>query len=252
MEENRREAGARLSAKGVTIAGALGRICGMKTHLSAALILVVFLTACEPPSPAGEAAPSPSAAPAPTPTPAESPAPAATAGSDMPVQEAGVEAAVEVDIDPENTETRLVKEEVLKRIDLMPGLTDEEKDKLYVQVERARGMGRLMKVAFATGQKRVAHEDVAALREKLGLPQFASFSSDPTVVFVVLGFADTAGDPEKNLQLSRARAEAVATTLEQECGVLNVIRSVGMGSSEIFGAADLDKNRVAEIWAVLP
>jgi hypothetical protein len=33
---------------------------------------------------------------------------------------------------------------------------------------------------------------------------------------------------------------------------MNVTHGVGMGSSDMFDAKDLDKNRVVEVWAVLP
>lgn len=194
-----------------------------------------------------------SATPSTTPVEA-SQAPSGSAGIVMetaePIEE--VTAATEVKMDVEDAEIRLVKAEVLSRIDVMPKLSDEEKDKLYVQVERARGMGKLMSVPFASGQKTLTQTHISALKDKLLLPQFADFKDDPTVVFVVLGFADKAGDPAKNLTLSRDRASAVVVTLKENCGIMNVTHSVGMGSSEMFDAASLDKNRIVEIWAVLP
>jgi outer membrane protein OmpA-like peptidoglycan-associated protein len=188
-----------------------------------------------------------------TPPPA-SPTPAPTVTATEPPAEAGttVTAEKEVKMDPADEEIRLVKSEVLSRIDVMPDLSDEEKDKLYVQVERARGMGKLLAIPFASGQQALSANQIQSIKEKLALPQFASFQEDPTVVFVVLGFADKAGDPAKNLQLSRARARGVADALKDKCGLMNVTHSVGMGSSEMFDAANLDKNRIVEIWAVLP
>jgi hypothetical protein len=55
-------------------------------------------------------------------------------------------------MDAADVENKLVKAEVLARIDVMPRLAPEEKDKLYVQVERARGMGRIVTIPFATGK----------------------------------------------------------------------------------------------------
>ncbi|MET0223515.1 MAG: hypothetical protein ABW346_03975, partial [Terrimicrobium sp.] len=129
-----------------------------------------------------------SAADSPAPSPAEEPA-----GS--------VEAPEQVNMDAADVENQLVKTEVLARIDLMPRLTPEEKDKLYVQVERARGMGKIITIPFATGKVNVGPSE-AALQEKLKLSKIQKFAEDPTVVFVVLGFADTAGDPRKNVAIS--------------------------------------------------
>lgn len=219
----------------------------LRLSLCAALLVV---SGCDRPKDDTAAAPSPTPAVA-TATPAGS---EETAGVDVPAPVAieEVTAAAEVKMDVEDAEIRLVKAEVLSRIDVMPKLSDEEKDKLYVQVERARGMGKLMSVPFASGQKSLTAPHVKALKEKLLLPQFADFKDDPTVVFVVLGFADKAGDTAKNLALSRDRASAVVDTLKESSGLMNVTHSVGMGSSEMFDAASLDKNRIVEIWAVLP
>lgn len=157
-----------------------------------------------------------------------------------------------VNLDAENRENQLVKTEVLDRIDVMPKLSDEEKDKLYVQVERARGMGKVITIPFPSGRRTISQSEVTSLASKLTLPQIQKFTEDPTVVFVILGFADKKGDPEQNLAISRERAQSVENMLKERCGVMNVVHSVGMGSSEMFDAENLDKNRVVEVWAVLP
>lgn len=182
--------------------------------------------------------------------PESSPTPASPIGA---VEPSGrVEAPEQVNMDAANAENQLVKTEVLARIDVMPRLTPEEKDKLYVQVERARGMGRIVTIPFATGKTTVGPTEVAALQEKLKLPQIQKFADDPTVVFVVLGFADTKGDPQKNIAISLQRADNVVKALKERATIMNVIHAVGMGSSDMFDAKNLDKNRVVEVWAVLP
>ena len=67
-----------------------------------------------------------------------------------------------------------------------------------------------------------------------------------------LGFADKKGDPKQNQEISLARANAVMEVLENRFHLLNVMHAVGMGSSEMFDAQNFDKNRVVEVWAVLP
>lgn len=219
-------------------------------RLAAALAAVVALAACgKRPEPA------------PTPTPAPSPAPVPTAepgfaGTGTPLPASGPERVIEapnaVNLEPEEEENRLVKDEVLTRIDAMPKLTPEEKDKLYVQVERARGMGKVITIPFASGRSTIEAKDIASLRQTVALPQVRELSDDPTVVFIILGFADKKGNPATNQAISLERAESVASALKNHCGILNVVHAVGMGSSEIFDASNLDKNRVVEVWAVLP
>jgi outer membrane protein OmpA-like peptidoglycan-associated protein len=228
--------------------------------MSRKLLVLVFcsLAACGR-SPVREAA-TPPPAPAPTPTPAPDEGFAGQAEesstSASPVREpelsGDVEAPSEVNMDAADVENKLVKAEVLARIDVMPRLAPDEKDKLYVQVERARGMGRIVTIPFATGKVSVGPGELAALEEKLELPQIQKFAEDPTVVFVVLGFADKKGDEKKNLAISLQRADGVVKSLKERCGIMNVIHAVGMGSSDIFDANDLGKNRVVEVWAVLP
>ncbi len=198
----------------------------------------------------------PTAAGTPTPAPVSEPgyagvpeASASPAALEAPAGE--VVAPEQVNTDAANAENQAVKTEVLARIDVMPNLTPEEKDKLYVQVERARGMGKIITIPFASGKTAVGATEIAALQDALKLPQVQKFASDPTVIFVVLGFADKKGDPAKNQAISLQRADSVVSTLKRG-GVLNITHAVGMGSSEIFDAQNLDKNRVVEVWAVLP
>jgi outer membrane protein OmpA-like peptidoglycan-associated protein len=76
--------------------------------------------------------------------------------------------------------------------------------------------------------------------------------SDPTVVFVIAGYADAAGDPKKNLQISQQRADNVTKILKDKANLLNVVHSVGMGSTDLLDSKRADQNRAVEIWAVAP
>jgi len=210
------------------------------------------LAACDRKTPtAATASPTPAATPEPgyAGVATAEPAPAKEASAPEATE---VAAPAEVNTATDNPENQLVKNEVLSRIDLMPKLTPEEKDKLYVLVDRARGMGKVVTIPFPSGKIVIGAKEVGELQKMIQLPQLKKFSDDPTVVFVVLGYADKKGDQQKNLALSLERADSVVAALKQKCGVMNVVHSVGMGSSEIFDAQNLDKNRVVEVWAVLP
>ncbi len=204
------------------------------------------------------------AAATPAPTPAGPPAVNALEGGEAAVDSvndsaqgpevAGLEVSAPetINTDTANAESQAVRAEVLKRVDVMPNLKDDEKDKLYVQVERARGLAKVITVPFASGARTVTTSSLEGLRKALTLPQVEKFAGDPTVAFVVLGFADKKGDPKANQKISLDRAEAVADALKNRAGVMNVIHAVGMGGSEMFDSSALDKNRVVEVWAVLP
>jgi outer membrane protein OmpA-like peptidoglycan-associated protein len=149
----------------------------------------------------------------------------------------------------ENSE---VKKQVLVRIDSMPHLSPTNRSKLYTAVERARGMSKMAVISFDSGRTAPTPAALAQLVDGLHTPDVQRLLGDPTAVIVVLGYADSKGDDKRNLQISIDRAENLAKTLRDEGRILNVMHAVGMGSSEMFGKGQRDKNRVVEIWAVLP
>src|SRR5258708_6489461 len=126
------------------------------------------------------------------------------------------------------------------------------KDKLYSAVERARSMGKILTIPFGSGKTELAASDFESLKTELEKPQITKLRDDPTAVFVILGYADPKGDAKKNLAISQTRAEAVMKTMKEKLGVINLMHTVGMGGSKLLDSANLEKNRIVEIWAVLP
>lgn len=79
-----------------------------------------------------------------TPAPEEAvstPAPASPPPNMADEVNAGVQSQTP-NLDPRDAQNQRVKADVLKRIDLMPTITAEDKDKLYMAVDRARQMGK--------------------------------------------------------------------------------------------------------------
>ncbi len=163
-----------------------------------------------------------------------------------------VTAPARIDLDVSKQENKAVKAEVLTRVDLMPNVSSSNKDKLYQAVERARSMGKILTIPFASGKTELNASDIEALKTELDKPQLAKLRDDPTAVFVILGYADPKGDPKKNITYSQARADAVLKTMRDKLGIINVMHTVGMGGSKLLDADNLEKNRIVEIWAVLP
>jgi outer membrane protein OmpA-like peptidoglycan-associated protein len=203
-----------------------------------------------------ELSPTPSPTPTPTPTPTETPSPIATptpapssTTAPTPVADS---AGQTIDLDINLPEIAAVKREVLKRIDLMPNVSAQNKDRLYGAVDRARGMGRLFSVSFETSLTRISPDEIAAMKAQLDHPQIKKFLDDPTLVLVILGYADKQGDDQKNLDISNGRAQAVMDALRDQVGVQNVMHVVPMGGTDLLDARQLAKNRIVEVWAVLP
>jgi hypothetical protein len=220
-----------------------------------------------PPEPAPAtpvpATPAPVPSPVATPTVAiATPVPAATpvamekpAATPIPVAPEPVPSNAGTTITPlvENKEENAeVKKQVLSRIDSMPNLSPTNRSKLYTAVDRARGMYKMAIINFDSGRVAPTGPAVTQLVEGLHTPGVQRLLTDPTAVLIVLGYADSKGDDKKNLQISTDRAESLTKALREQGKIMNVMHAVGMGGSEMFGKGQRDKNRVVEVWAVLP
>jgi outer membrane protein OmpA-like peptidoglycan-associated protein len=150
------------------------------------------------------------------------------------------------------TEVDATREDVLKRINAMPRFTAEEKKRLSEKMETARSMERLLVIRFDTGQTALSRAASDDLMKRFKSKEVQDKVSDPTVVFVVAGYADAAGDPKTNLQISQQRADNVSKVLKDKTNLLNVIHSVGMGSTDLLDGKRPDQNRAVEVWAVAP
>lgn len=150
------------------------------------------------------------------------------------------------------TEVDTTREDVLKRINAMPRFTAQEKKRLSEKMETARSMDRLMVIRFDTGQTALSRAATDDLAKRFKSKEVEDKISDPTVVFVVAGYADATGDPKTNLQISQQRADNVTRMLKEKTNLLNVVHSVGMGSTDLLDGKRPDQNRAVEIWAVAP
>ena len=57
-----------------------------------------------------------------------------------------------MNLDINDADNAQVRTEVLRRIDLMPGVSQANKDRLYASVDHARRMGRVLTVPFEKGK----------------------------------------------------------------------------------------------------
>jgi outer membrane protein OmpA-like peptidoglycan-associated protein len=215
---------------------------------------VVELSPTASPTPTATATPSPTPTSTPTPTQTTAPTatPAPTPGSNSAPTPVADAAGTPIDLDVTLPEIAAVKREVLKRIDLMPNVSSQNKDRLYGAVERARGMGRLLSVSFETSLTKISTEEIASMKSQLDHSQIKKFLDDPTLVLVILGYADKQGDDQKNLEISNSRAQAVMDVLRDQVGVQNVMHVVPMGGTDLLDQRQFAKNRIVEVWAVLP
>jgi outer membrane protein OmpA-like peptidoglycan-associated protein len=193
--------------------------------------------------------PTPSPSPSATPEASETASPSAsTSGS--PEASAEVEALPTVTKNAE--EEARVRKEVLARIDLLKDLTPKEKDYLYAQVERARGFTKLAIVPFLRGRSKPEQYQVDHILSYLQKPDFQKLFEDPTVVLVIVGYADKQGSDEQNSQVSKDRATNLMKIMQTQGHITNTIKAVGMGGLDFFDKNEADKNRIAEIWLVAP
>lgn len=152
----------------------------------------------------------------------------------------------------ENDANARARRDVLARIDRMPHLTDAQKAKLNSSVDRARGMGCIFIVPFSAGRKTLNPKETDILFNGFKSASIQKLLEDPTLVFVVLGYADKQGDPVVNEKASIDRAQNVLGLMRDRCAVRNVMYAVGMGGSTFYDGKSAAKNRIVEIWAVFP
>ena len=190
--------------------------------------------------------------PTPPPTPAPTPVPTPTPPPPTPPPATPAPTPLPAAFGTSAEELRKIKEEVLKRINLMPELTSRQRSMLVTSLARASGMEMVARVSFPTGKKLVSEADLTAIRGKLGEPGMGQAMDNPSLVFVVLGYASKQGNDQANLELSQLRADTVMNALQEKFQIRNVIYSVPMGASTLFGENNFADNQVAEIWAVIP
>ena len=53
-------------------------------------------------------------------------------------------------------------------------------------------------------------------------------------------------------RISQARADQMMSVMKKRCNILNIVHAVGMGSSKMLNDQDLEKQRIVEVWAVIP
>ena len=164
------------------------------------------------------------------------------------IEEGGSPPAAAVD----RVEQDQVRQEVLERVDLMRGLSNADKDKLYVQVERARGFTRIGTIRFTQSGTMPAAAETAGLVTNLNEPELRKLLADPTVILIMVGYADKQGEEAKNLEISRSRAENVVKALRDKTDLVNIMHAVAMGSQDLADQSNLEKNRLVEVWAVQP
>jgi outer membrane protein OmpA-like peptidoglycan-associated protein len=201
----------------------------------------------ESPSPVA----TPTAAP---PTPVPAPSGVVAAAPETPpatTPEPVVTPAGPLNFDTSTPEIAAVRREVLRRIETSP-YPQAQKDRAYELVDKAHGMGRIFTVSFETAITKLPPQEISSVQNTVNEPQIKKVLDDPAVVLVILGFADRQGDDLKNQQLSQGRAQVVLDLLKDKCGVLNVMYPIAMGGTSIFDAKAFAKNRIVEVWAVLP
>jgi outer membrane protein OmpA-like peptidoglycan-associated protein len=144
------------------------------------------------------------------------------------------------------------KEEVIKRINALPGVTAEKRANLIEKMHKARSMERLTVIPFDVRQAALRRTAVDDLLKTFALPEMRDKLSDPTTILVVAGYADTGGRADANLRISQERAENISRILKEQAKLPNAIQTIGMGGTELLDSQRPGENRAVEVWAVVP
>ncbi len=144
------------------------------------------------------------------------------------------------------------KGEVIKRINALPGVAPEKKAILIENLHKARSMVRLTVIPFESGRANLRRAAINELVNAFAKPEMRDKISDPTIILVVAGYADTGGRADLNLRVSRERAENVTKILKEQANLLNAMQTIGMGGTDLLDSNRPEQNRAVEVWAVVP
>jgi outer membrane protein OmpA-like peptidoglycan-associated protein len=144
------------------------------------------------------------------------------------------------------------KEDVVTRINALPGITAGKRANLIEKMNKARSMERLIVIPFDIGRTSLRRAATRELVNAFDTPEMRDKLSDPTTIVVVAGYADTGGRAEINLHISQERAENVSRILKERVMLLNAVQTIGMGGTELLDSKRPDQNRAVEVWAVVP
>jgi outer membrane protein OmpA-like peptidoglycan-associated protein len=192
------------------------------------------------PSPTEASSPTPTSTPIPIPTPS----PVSTPSPVLP--------STPTFFDLTGASGEGVKEEIRKRIELQPTATRQQKDRVSAMVESAKRIGRLVVTYFPTADINLPPQEVASVQAQMAQPKVQKLLEDPALLIVVLGYADKRGSEKADIDLSFGRAKTVSEIIQTKCGVLNALYPIPMGGTDLFDPREFSKNRVVEVWAVLP
>ena len=143
-----------------------------------------------------------------------------------------------------------VRATILKHIDKNPNKA--EKEKLYYFVLRGKDLERLLAVVFDTAVGRLSRQELESIKARFQQADVQELLKDTGLALIVLGFADRIGADDMGYDVSRLRAESVASVLRNECGIRQVIYIVPTGSRISPDPHDYAKSRTAEVWWVRP
>ena len=144
------------------------------------------------------------------------------------------------------------KEDVVKRINALPGVNAEIKANLIEKMHKAHSMERLTIIPFDMGRTSLHRAAADKLVKAFDKPEMRDKLSDPTTILVVAGYADTGGRADLNLRISQERADNVSRILKEQAKLLNATQTIGMGGTELLDSNRPDQNRAVEVWAVVP
>jgi outer membrane protein OmpA-like peptidoglycan-associated protein len=227
---------------------AIGAIVWTLMRPSGGRVTIVSATPTPEQTPTPTPLPTATPTPVPTVTPTPSPMPTPSPTPSAPVAEASG-TAINLDLTGEGLEQ--VKKAIVKRIELQPSLSQDQKDTIYTAVQSAKAMGRIAWISFPSNAS-TPSENLASIISQLATPEVKKLLQDPRIVLAVLGYADRQGDDQKNYVLSNDRAQAVIKILREQCGVLNTMYAIPMGGTDLFDPHGFARNRTVEVWAGLP
>lgn len=126
----------------------------------------------------------------------------------------------------------------------MQGMTGDELNTAYAQLQQRLSVRKLRHVKFDEGSAYVTDLEGNLIRNDLNLAQNNSF-------ILIVGYASKTGSVKLNYELSAKRATSTATVVFDAKKQNQEVKAVYLGQTGRFGVKP-SENQVCEVWEVLP
>ncbi|MEP2775247.1 MAG: OmpA family protein [Luteolibacter sp.] len=134
--------------------------------------------------------------------------------------------------------------ELFKRLRTLEGMKDSDINTEYSKLGGDLGANVLHTLEFSTGSSELSSQDMAQLEH------IVSDDVPDGDLILIVGYASTTGDAQKNETLSSARATAAAEHFASRKRAGQKVQAVYLGQTSRFSSRIPERNQICEVWRI--